>query len=491
MFTATHRSLFFEHLRIPFRVGDPAAAWEAVGERHPLRSAARFDAANGHGPRFSAWPRAGDLAAAPQEIRFASLPLYCRLLDDRTCADWLEALGEGWHRTQPILDAKGRRLGAVWRSARGDSFLPFEPDEAILNFLSEAYKDVGRSPLRGQVSGTALRGYYRVKGAVPRRAQIALRRALSGAQRRTGFPRWPVEPALIDFSRRLFLLLEDTVGRPIPWIAPWPGSASWALVLTHDVEGRTGYESLHLMRDIELEAGLRSSWNLVPSRYDASRYEVSADDVRLLSAAGFEIGVHGLRHDGRDLSSLESVQERGPKMREYARRWSAVGFRSPATHRRWEWMPLLGFEYDSSYADTDPFEPQGGGCCSWLPYFNDDLVELPITLPQDHTLFTILRHRDESAWVDKASRIRNQGGMALMLTHPDYMTDPDRLATYRRFLAQFGGDPSAWYALPREVSDWWRRRAASRVELVGGEWQVVGPAAAEATLAFEAPRAAG
>ena len=51
-------------------------------------------------------------------------------------------------------------------------------------------------------------------------------------------------------------------------------------------------------------------------------------------------------------------------------------------------MPRLGFEYDSSYTDTDPYEPQPGGCCSYLPYFNESLVELPITLPQDHTVFS-------------------------------------------------------------------------------------------------------
>ena len=42
-----------------------------------------------------------------------------------------------------------------------------------------------------------------------------------------------------------------------------------------------------------------------------------------------------------------------------------------------------------------------GGCCSWLPFFNRSMVELPITLPQDHTLFVILR-RGSSAWHEKA-----------------------------------------------------------------------------------------
>jgi hypothetical protein len=58
------------------------------------------------------------------------------------------------------------------------------------------------------------------------------------------------------------------------------------------------------------------------------------------------------------------------------------GSAAPATQRVWEWMPLLGFDYDSSYHDTAPYEPTPGGCCSYLPTSNGDIVELPITLPE-------------------------------------------------------------------------------------------------------------
>jgi hypothetical protein len=145
-------------------------------------------------------------------------------------------------------------------------------------------------------------------------------------------------------------------------------------------------------------------------------------------------------------------------------------------------MPLLPFDYDSSYPDTDPFEPQAGGCCSWLPFFNRDLVELPITLPQDHTLFTILGRSSESEWLAKARRIRAGGGMALVIVHPDYMLDPPSLATYERFLMAFRDDATAWKALPKDVSAWWRRRAASSIRLVGGRWTVSGPAEEEARI---------
>lgn len=145
---------------------------------------------------------------------------------------------------------------------------------------------------------------------------------------------------------------------------------------------------------------------------------------------------------------------------------------------------MLGFDYDSSYPDTDPFEPQAGGCCTWLPFVNDGLVELPLTLPQDHTLFVILRHSDERLWLEKAALLRERGGMALVNTHPDYGLDGLLVEAYGRFLRTLRDDPGLWQALPSEVSAWWRRRSGSRLERTGDGWQVVGPAANEAAVAF-------
>ena len=118
-------------------------------------------------------------------------------------------------------------------------------------------------------------------------------------------------------------------------------------------------------------------------------------------------------------------------------------------------MPLLGFDYDSSYTDTDPYEPQPGGCCSYLPFFIEDLVELPITLPQDHTLFAILGHPDGSTVAGEGRRIRRRGGMVLVLTHPDYAREPACRRAWRELLEVFARR-DAWQALPREVGEWWR-----------------------------------
>jgi len=277
-------------------------------------------------------------------------------------------------------------------------------------------------------------------------------------------------------------LAARVAARPLPTIAPWPTPHRWALVLTHDVETQIGHDAVAILTSVEQKLGLRSSWNFVPERY-----RVDPGVIAGLTSDGFEIGVHGLRHDGRDLGSLATLNARLPGMRAAAQEWGAVGFRSPATYRVYDWMPTLGFTYDSSYPDTDPYEPQPGGCCSILPFFNQDMVELPITMPQDHTLFEILRHDDETPWLEKARALRDAGGLCLMITHPDYMLDPSRVGAYERFLEAATKD-APWCALPRDAATWWRARAASWIVPTADGWRIDGPAHEAATIRMVDPQ---
>jgi peptidoglycan/xylan/chitin deacetylase (PgdA/CDA1 family) len=457
----------------PFLIADCfrlALADLPAGEHAPAACAALRVTRRDGGVRFLYRPlaAAGDVA----EHRLGAIPFFARVVDDATARAWLAATGTAWSAAEPVHDAGGRRVASVWRDVRGSVFLPFDPDEAVRNLWSEAYQSGGARTL-------ARRAYYRVRPLLPRPLQIALRRAFTRVQERSEFPRWPLEGALHDLCDRVLALVAELAGEPIPYLAPWPAPYEWALVLTHDVETTAGVEHAHLLRDVELAAGCRSSWNFVPERYPVPDALIAE-----LSGAGFEIGVHGLRHDGLDLDSRRRLRRRLPAMRAAAARWGAVGFRAPALHRRWEWMPELGFDYDSSYPDSDPYEPQHGGCCSWLPFFNRDLVELPVTLAQDHTMFVLLGRTDGELWSEKARALARRGGMALIITHPDYMIDPDRLGVYDEFVRTFAADPAAWNPLPREAAAWWRRRAASRPELVDGEWTVSGPAAGEARIVF-------
>ncbi len=474
LLSSSRRLVIAEHLGIPHEVVDEPAP--AGVER--LRT---------HGGAELLWASAGEaaepsagqspIAARVQTVSGSGIPIFARVLGDRAAERVLVECGGTWLRALPLTGEGGAQVASIWRADDGRVFLPVDPDEVAHNYWSESYLEIARSGAQRRTLRGAMQGYYRVRGLLPRSAQIWLRRQYARRQARTPFPAWPVETALHDFFELFTSILADVCGEPVPCIAAWPHDHEWALVLTHDVETSKGVAALAGIAELERGLGLRSSWNFVPRRYDVDDELVSG-----LTADGFEVGVHGLYHDGRDLESAARVRERLPAMRSAAERWQAVGFRSPATQRQWELMPLLGFDYDSSYPDTDPFEPQGGGCCTWLPFFNQGMVELPLTMQQDHTLFVILRHGDETAWVEKAEFLRGRGGLALIDTHPDYLRDDRILSAYRRLLERYATDGTAWKALPRDVSAWWRRRADSWIERAGADWIVSGPAAGEARI---------
>lgn len=472
MFAASDPFLLFDELRVPYAVASDS---DLLGEMPEPIDGIRWAAIRATTPRGGAmyWPASYDAypgsLPAIASFQWAGIPLFAPVL----ASDDVEALAarEGWQPISPITDSGGIVVASTWRQPNGSIVLPFDPNQAIWTYWTEAYRlSAGRG--RSTFRSLALRIYYRFRPILPRPIQLAMRRAYAPIQARTTFPRWPVESALHDLYAALYTIAAEVAGEPVPWIASWPEPYRWALVLTHDVETDVGYRNVSQLRAVEEETGYRSSWNFVPRRYD-----VADELVRDLTEAGFEVGVHGLYHDGRDLSSAEMLATRLPEIRRWAERWGAVGFRSPATQRKWEWMGTLGFEYDSSYADTAPFEPQPGGCCSWLPFFIDGTVELPITLEQDHTIFVILGKPDASAWIDKATYLRSRGGMALLITHPDYLRTERLIRNYRTLLDSFKDDELAWRALPRDVSDWWRRRAATQLVHTEMGWQASGLAA--------------
>lgn len=114
--------------------------------------------------------------------------------------------------------------------------------------------------------------------------------------------------------------------------------------------------------------------------------------------------------------------------------------------------------------------------------FVGGVVELPITMPQDHTLFVILRAQDAATWLEKIAWIRERGGLAVVLTHPDYVDAAPALPAYEELLTAVAADPDVWRPLPREVAAWWRRRARTDVVVDGNGWGLAGPAADEATI---------
>jgi len=217
--------------------------------------------------------------------------------------------------------------------------------------------------------------------------------------------------------------------------------------------------------DLDASFGFRSSFNFVPERYRLDR-ELMEDLIN----GGFEVGVHGLKHDGRDFISHSVFARRARAMNRHIAEFDAVGFRAPLTHRNPRWMQDLEIEYDSSFFDTDPFEPIAGGTMSIWPFQLGRFVELPYTLAQDYTVTAVLNETTPRLWLRKVDYIAANRGMALLNTHPDYLRNPVTWNVYEGFLREMNLRADYHHALPRDVARWWRARSGAALagDLEGG-----------------------
>lgn len=295
--------------------------------------------------------------------------------------------------------------------------------------------------------------YYQLKPFVPRRAQIFLRRKFSAHKLKHVQDVWPINP--------------ETARPPEGWNG-WPDKKKFALLLHHDVDTALGLEQCNRLMDLEKRLGFLSQFNFVPEGY-----AVPGTLRQSLAESCFEIGVHGLTHDGKLFRRRADFDEKAVRINHYLREWGAVSFSSPSMVRNLSWIGDLNIEHDCSSFDTDPFEPQPESSGTIFPFFISNIsktrtyVELPYTLPQDHNLFIILRERDITLWIRKLDWVAENGGMALLITHPDYMNfnatrcsyEQYPISHYINFLeyikSRYAGQ--YWHVLPRELAQFWRK----------------------------------
>ena len=287
-----------------------------------------------------------------------------------------------------------------------------------------------------------------------------MRRVRQPLSRKNFLLGWPIEERyalfLWEVGRQVLTMMANPRSTFIPF---WPLGKRFAFVLTHDIETGRGQDHVRQVADLEESLGFRSSFNFVPERYPIDRSLVAE-----LKERGFEVGIHGLKHDGKLFSSREEFERRAKRINKYLEVFGAVGFRSPLTHRHPEWMQILDIEYDLSFFDTDPYEPISGGTMSLWPFFIGHFVELPYTLVQDYTLTSILGETSPRLWLEKVDFIERYCGMALVNSHPDYLRDKRTWDVYFEFLSAMKKREGYWHTLPKEIARWWRKRLAASSE---------------------------
>src|SRR5271170_2600869 len=146
------------------------------------------------------------------------------------------------------------------------------------------------------------RAYYLLKPIMPWRLRVALRRWRAHRRRQAFADVWPIDAR---------------AARTPPVWPGWPAGKRFALILTHDVEGSKGLSRVEQLMNVEAKHGFRSCFNFVPK----GDYSVSDTTREMLDQAGFEVGVHGLEHDGKLYSSKAAFAAKSSQINEYLQRW--------------------------------------------------------------------------------------------------------------------------------------------------------------------------
>jgi hypothetical protein len=241
--------------------------------------------------------------------------------------------------------------------------------------------------------------------------------------------------------------LQDSGLKRIPFIWFWPDGAPACAVMTHDVETERGRDYCSTVMDINDSFGIKSSFQVVPE----VRYQVTSRYLNSIRFRGFEVNVQDLNHDGHLYRNREVFLQRVKKINSYGAAWGARGFRAGVLYRNEEWFDQLRFEYDMSVPNVAHLDPQRGGCCTVMPYFVGDILELPVTTTQDYSLFHILKEYSLDLWKKQIRSITEANGMASFIIHPDYVISNQERTMYEKlleYLCVLRNDEGIWLPTP-------------------------------------------
>ena len=230
----------------------------------------------------------------------------------------------------------------------------------------------------------------------------------------------------------------------------WPGGRRVALGLSHDVDTDRGVAEVAPLIELEARLGVRSTL-FVPGDV-AVRHERL---VRAWQARGWEVALHGARHDNR-LASLEgaALEQRLADIHGLARRFGMRGFRAPSFWVCEAQLSRLGppLVYDSSVPAHRPatrISPERGAR-TCRPFRVGAVLELPVALPLDddllreglpHTRFHEVRAR-------YVAGVAARGGVAVLADHTEPHLSGHRLAraAYAASIERFLDDGAIWMA---------------------------------------------
>lgn len=236
--------------------------------------------------------------------------------------------------------------------------------------------------------------------------------------------------------------------------------------------GRSGkkiHEEYDLRRlvDINMRHDIRSSYYFLALQRNDQDFNYALEDIgdqlRAVSDAGNEIGLHGGHTAFNDAASLRAEKERlesclGRKLEGYRNHY--LKFELPTT---WNNLQQQGFVYDTTLGYADCIGFRNGMCYPFHPYDLRtgrflEIVELPLVV-MDATLFFYMKLDYTVAFrmiVDLVEKAAECQGVFTLLWHNNFLTAG--VGEFYVRVLEFLRSKDPWFTTSLDLVRWWKEQ---------------------------------
>lgn len=232
-------------------------------------------------------------------------------------------------------------------------------------------------------------------------------------------------------------------------------------VLTHDIDTKEGLKKSIRVKKLEENYDVPSAW-FVP----AKEYSLDHGIIEELENNG-EIGSHDTKHDGRLFNlSGKKLNKRLSDSKQTLERLTKhpiEGFRAPLLQHNQsilEGLREAGYSYDSSIPTWETKHPRTmrpHGLGTIYPLSLAGIVEIPLTVAQDHQLLSVVGLQPREVvdlWLSVFDMIKELGGCCVFLSHPEYdLLKNHDISAYEDLLNHLNSDRDAWVTTPNFLAD--------------------------------------
>jgi len=178
---------------------------------------------------------------------------------------------------------------------------------------------------------------------------------------------------------------------------------------------------------------------------------------------------HGIRYSGHRFPYLRWDEERVDRLGLIGFQWDSSKVIS------WNSLDPSAFdkrEWTSYQRILKTYKPVDADKSFSLPYVRKELVEIPVSVPDDDILIERLGLKNngemEKVWGSMLRKVRNRGELLVLQVHPERYRLYENALEKTLMLAKDGGD--VWTAPLGEIARWWREKEKfdCKVERISG-----------------------